>query len=176
MVGAIPPGMGGTAATGSLEAGKVLFSCQFPPFQRPELRTLHRLLWRLSHDVGHPPGPVQVHCPAPQPGLDRTVRGGPCPGCQHMDLPLHLSPHQPLYFLPRLSVLHGCRPEELRKLLFRSLLHLPLVPLFLLTGTKWPPGERCQGRASELKSHGHMGKKQKQNIQGGAQFLPSLCC
>ncbi|CAD7676153.1 unnamed protein product [Nyctereutes procyonoides] len=77
IVGAIPPVMDGTAATGSLNAGtflprRIFCSCQFLPFQRPELGTLHRLLLRLPYDIGHPPSFHGLDC-SRGPILDVTI-------------------------------------------------------------------------------------------------------
>ncbi|XP_053766615.1 protoheme IX farnesyltransferase, mitochondrial isoform X2 [Desmodus rotundus] len=82
----------------------------------------------LLHDVSHPPGPVPARCPAPLPGLDRTVHGSPRPGCYYVDLPRHLAAHQCVYFLPWLPVLHGCRPEEFQETVLLQPLASALAP------------------------------------------------
>ncbi|KAL4691711.1 hypothetical protein H8957_017303, partial [Semnopithecus entellus] len=130
VVGAIPPVMGWTAATGSLDAGAfllggILYSWQFPHF--------NALSWglredysrgRLLHDVGHPSGPVPARGAAPLPGPDHAVRSSPCPGHHHVDLPLRGPSHQRIHLLPRLPLLRGRRPQELAE----TVLLQPVAP------------------------------------------------
>lgn len=142
-------------------------------FQRAELGPPRRLLpGRLLHDVGHPPGPVPARRPAPLPGLGRNVRRGPSPGRHHVDLPRHRPPHQPVHFLPQLSVLQGRRPEELPEaVLLQPLASAPFPAADADLQEAGCAGRR--GRAAELTATGAWGGAKI--IQGDAQgffFFP----
>ncbi|XP_071672559.1 protoheme IX farnesyltransferase, mitochondrial isoform X3 [Patagioenas fasciata] len=64
-----------------------------PPLQRPELGSAGRLLARrILHDVRHPPGAVPAGGSASLLGLNRTLNGGSCSRCHHVDFPHHFAP------------------------------------------------------------------------------------
>lgn len=89
-----------------------------PSLQRPELGSAGRLLpRRILYDVRHPPGAVQAGSSASLLGLNWTLNGGSCSRHHHVDFPHHFAPYQPLHLLPRLSVLQGCRPQQLQEAL-----------------------------------------------------------
>ncbi|KAM9638525.1 protoheme IX farnesyltransferase, mitochondrial isoform 2-T3 [Morphnus guianensis] len=89
-----------------------------PSLQRPELGSAGRLLpRRILYDVRHPPGAVQAGSSASLLGLNWTLNGGSCSRHHHVDFPRHFAPYQPLHLLPRLSVLQGCRPQQLQEAL-----------------------------------------------------------
>ncbi|XP_029783980.1 protoheme IX farnesyltransferase, mitochondrial isoform X2 [Suricata suricatta] len=145
VVGAIPPVMGWTAATGSLDAGAfllggILYSWQFPHF--------NALSWALREDysrggycmmsVTHPALCRRValrHClaliglSAAAPVLDVTTWTFPA-----ISLPINLY----ISYLGFRFYADADRKSS-RKLFFCSLWHLPLLLLLMLT-CKQPPG------------------------------------
>ncbi|GAB5580544.1 protoheme IX farnesyltransferase [Prionailurus iriomotensis] len=150
VVGAIPPVMGWTAATGSLDAGAfllggILYSWQFPHF--------NALSWGLREDysrggycmmsVTHPALCRRValrHClaliglSAAAPVLDVTTWTFPA-----ISLPINLY----ISYLGFRFYVDADRKSS-RKLFFCSLWHLPLFLLLMLT-CKRPPGATCAG-------------------------------
>ncbi|XP_023385722.1 protoheme IX farnesyltransferase, mitochondrial isoform X1 [Pteropus vampyrus] len=148
VVGAIPPVMGWTAATGSLDAGAfllggILYSWQFPHF--------NALSWGLREDysrggycmmsVTHPALCRRValrHCLAliglstAAPVLDVTTWTFPA-----ISLPINLY----ISYLGFRFYTDADRKSS-RKLFFCSLWHLPLLLLLMLT-CKQPPGGKC---------------------------------
>ncbi|XP_059126898.1 protoheme IX farnesyltransferase, mitochondrial [Peromyscus eremicus] len=153
VVGAIPPVMGWTAATGSLDAGAlllggILYSWQFPHF--------NALSWGLREDysrggycmmsVTHPALCRRValrHCLAlialstAAPALDITTWAFPI-----ISLPINLY----ISYLGFRFYVDADRRSS-RKLFFCSLWHLPLLLLLMLTCKQQPDGEGDKGEA-----------------------------
>lgn len=151
VVGAIPPVMGWTAATGSLDAGAfllggILYSWQFPHF--------NALSWGLREDysrggycmmsVTHPALCRRValrHCLAliglctAAPLLDVTTWAFPA-----VSLPINLY----ISYLGFRFYADADRKSS-RKLFFCSLWHLPLLLLLMLTCKQPPGGESDKG-------------------------------
>ncbi|XP_006170959.1 protoheme IX farnesyltransferase, mitochondrial [Tupaia chinensis] len=145
VVGAIPPVMGWTAATGSLDAGAlllggILYSWQFPHF--------NALSWGLREDysrggycmmsVTHPSLCRRVgHClaliglSAVAPALCVTTWAFPA-----VSLPINLY----ISYLGLRFYLDADRKSS-RKLFFCSLWHLPLLLLLMLTCKQHPAGQ-----------------------------------
>ncbi|XP_004870807.1 protoheme IX farnesyltransferase, mitochondrial isoform X1 [Heterocephalus glaber] len=147
VVGAIPPVMGWTAATGSLDAGGlllggILYSWQFPHF--------NALSWGLREDYSR-----GGYCmmSVTHPGLCRRVAlrhclalAGLCVAAPVLDVTTWAFPIISLPINLYISYLSfqfykDADRKSSRKLFFCSLWHLPLLLLLMLTCKQWPGGK-----------------------------------
>lgn len=157
--------------------GRILYSCQLPPFQCPDLGTLHRLSrgYRLRL-VTHPAlcrGTALHHCLAftgpssAAPSLDVSTWTFPV-----ISLPINLCISYRDFPFSR-----DADRKSSQMLLFPSPPVPALLPLLPFTCAKWPPARRGPGKSLRVDITWACGKEtETENIQGDSQFLLSLCC